>query len=70
LGADEASGDDFGVIEYEEIFWQKKGRKIMDRSIGHYSGCSVNMEESRRVSWMSGCGGDSIRGDGDREEFL
>jgi hypothetical protein len=26
LGADEASGDDFRVIEDEEIFWRKKGR--------------------------------------------
>jgi len=26
LGADKASGDDFRVIEDEEIFWRKKGR--------------------------------------------
>jgi hypothetical protein len=44
LGADEASGDDLGVIEYKEIFWGEEGRKITDRSIGHFSGCSVNVE--------------------------
>jgi hypothetical protein len=70
LGADEASGNDFGVIEYEEIFWGKQRGEITDRSIGHFSSCSDNVEEARRVSWMSGCSGDSIRGDGDREEFL
>jgi hypothetical protein len=63
LGADEASRDDFGIIEDEEIFWGEKVGEITDRSIGHYSGCSVNMEEASRVSWIGRCGGNSIRGD-------
>jgi hypothetical protein len=65
LGADEASWDDFRVVEDEEIFWGEEGREITDLSIGHCSGCSVNMEEAGRVPRMGGCGGDSIRGDGD-----
>jgi len=70
LGADEASGNDFGVIEDEEIFWGEEGGEITDRSIGHFSGCPVNMEEARRISWMSGCGRNPIRRYGDRKKFL
>jgi hypothetical protein len=70
LGADEASRDDFRIIEDEEIFWGEQGGKITDRSIGHYSCCSVNVKKAGRVPRMGGCGGNSIRGDGDRKEFL
>jgi hypothetical protein len=65
LGADKASWDDFGVIENEEIFLGKEGGKITDRSIGHFSGCSVNVEEAGRVTRMGRCSGNPIRGDGD-----
>jgi hypothetical protein len=65
LGADKASGYDFGVIENEEIFWGEEGRKITDRSIGHFSGCSINVEEAGRVTRIGGCSGNSIWGDGD-----
>jgi hypothetical protein len=70
LGADEASWDDFGIIEDEEIFWGEEVGEITDRSIGQFSGCSVNVKKAGRVPRMSGCGGDSILGDGDRKEFL
>lgn len=70
LRADEASGDDFRVIEDEKIFWGEKRGQITDRSIVHFSGRSVNMEEAGRVPRMGGGGGDPIRGDGNREEFL
>jgi len=70
LGADNASRDDVGIIEYEEIFWGEEGREITDRSIGHFSGCSINVEETGRVPRMGGCGGNSSWGDGDRKEFL
>jgi hypothetical protein len=65
LGADEASGDDFGVIEDEEIFWEEERWEITDRSIGHLSGSTINVKEAGRVSWMDGCSGNSIWGNGD-----
>jgi hypothetical protein len=70
LRADKASRDDFGIIEDEEIFWGEEVGEITDRSIGHYPGCSVNVKKAGRVPRMSGCGGDSIRRNGDRKKFL
>jgi hypothetical protein len=70
LGANKAGGDDFRVIEYEKVSGGKEGGKVTNRSIGHFSSCSVNVEEAGGVAGMSGCGGDSIRWDGDRKKFL
>jgi hypothetical protein len=38
LGADEAGGDDFRVIENEKVFWGKEGGEIADGEIGEFSG--------------------------------
>jgi hypothetical protein len=70
LGADKAGGDDFGVIEYEKVSGGKEGGEVMNRSIGHFSSCSVNVKEAGGVAGMSGGGGNSIRWDGNRKEFL
>jgi hypothetical protein len=70
LGADKAGGDDFRVIEYKKVSGGKEGGEVTNRSIGHFSSCSVNMKEAGGVAGMSGGGGNSIRWDRDRKEFL
>jgi hypothetical protein len=70
LGANKAGRDDFGVIQYEKVSGGKEGGQVTNRSIGHFSSCSVNVEEAGRVAGMSGGGGNPIRWDGDRKEFL
>ena len=70
LGADKAGGDDFGVIEYEKVSGGKEGGEVTNGEIGHFSSCSVNVEEAGGVAGMSGGGGNPIRWDGDRKEFL
>ncbi len=70
LGADQAGGDDFGVIEYEKVSGGKEGGEIADGEVAHYSGCLVNMEKAGGVARVSGGGGDSVVGDSDGEKFL
>ena len=70
LGADKAGGDDFRVIEHKKVSWGKEGGEVTNRSIGHFSSCSVNVKEAGGVAGMSGGGGNSIRWDGDRKKFL
>jgi hypothetical protein len=67
LRADEAGRDDFGVIEHKKVSGGKEGGEVTNRSIDHFSSCSVNVEEAGGVAGMSGCGGDSIRRNGDGE---
>jgi hypothetical protein len=70
LGADKAGGDDFGVIEYEKVSGGKDGGEVTYREISHFSSCSFNQEETGRLAGMSGGGGNPIRRDSDRKEFL
>ena len=65
LGANKAGGDDFRVIEHKKVSGGKEGREVTNRSIGHFSSCSVNVKEAGGVAGMSGGGGNSIRWDGD-----
>jgi hypothetical protein len=65
LRADKAGGDDFRVIEHKKVSRGKEGGEVTDRSIGHFSSCSVNAKEAGGVAGMSGGGGNSIRWDGD-----
>ena len=70
LRADEAGRDDFGVIEHKEVSGGKEGGEVANRSIRHFSSGSVNEEEAGGVAGMSGCGGNPIRWDVDRKEFI
>jgi hypothetical protein len=70
LGADKAGGDDFRVIERKKVSGGKERGEVTNRSIGHFSSCSVNVKEAGGVAGMSGGCGNSIWWDGDRKEFL
>jgi len=70
LGADKAGGDDFRVVEYKKVSGGKEGGEVTNCSVGHFSSCSVNVKEAGGVAGMSGGGGNSIRWDRDRNEFL
>jgi len=70
LGADKAGGDDFRVIEHKKVSGGKEGGEVTNRSIRHFSSCSVNVKEASRIAGMSGEGSNSIRWDGNRQEFL
>ena len=70
LGADKAGGDDFGVIKHKKVIGGKEGGEVTNREIVHFSSSSVNEEEMGRVAGMNGGGGNPIRWDGDRKEFL
>jgi hypothetical protein len=70
LGADKAGGDDFRVIEHKKVSGGKEGGEVTNRSIGHFTSCSVNVKEAGGVAGMSGGGGNSIRWDGNGKEFL
>ena len=65
LGADKAGGDDFRVIEHKKVSGGKEGGEVTNRSISHFTSCSVNVKEAGGVAGMSGGGGNSIRWDGD-----
>jgi len=65
LGADKAGGDDFRVIKNKKVSGGKERVEVTNRSIGHFSTCSVNVKEAGGVAGMGGGGGNSIRWDGD-----
>ena len=44
LGADQAGGDDFRVIEYEKVSGGKEGGEVTNRSVGHFTSRSVNVK--------------------------
>jgi len=66
LGADKAGGDDFRVIENKKVTGGKERGEVTNRSIGHFSSCSVNAKEAGGVAGMSRRGGNPIVGDIDR----
>ena len=70
LGADKAGGDDFGVIEYEKVSGGKEGGQVTNREIGDLVCGTAEEKEAGGVAGMSGRGGNPIRWDGDRKEFL
>ena len=70
FGADEAGGDDFGVIQNEEVGGREEGGEIANGEVGDFAGGAAEEKEAGGVAGMSGGGGNSIRWDGDRKEFL
>jgi hypothetical protein len=66
LRADKAGGDDFRVIEHKKVSRGKEGGEVTNRSIGHFTSCSVNVKKAGGVAGMSWRSGNSIRGDIDR----
>jgi hypothetical protein len=70
LGANKAGGDDFGVIEYEKVSGGKERGEVTNREIGDFVCGPAEEKKAGRVAGMSWGGGNSIRWDGDRKEFL
>ena len=70
LGADEASGDDLGVIEDEEVCGGEEGGQIADGEIGQFACGATQEEESGGVAGVGGGGSDPIVRDGEREELI
>jgi hypothetical protein len=70
LGANKAGGDDFRVIEYEKVSGGKEGGQVTNREIGDLVCGTAEEKEAGGVAGMSGRGGNPIRWDGDRKEFL
>jgi len=62
LRADESGGDDFGVVEYQNIPRGKQSRKIPDQVIGEALGFSLDQEKASRVTWPGRLGGNLIGG--------
>ena len=65
LGANNAGGDDFGVIKYEKVSGGKEGGEVTNREIGDLICGTAEKKEAGRVAGMSWRSGNSIRGDGD-----
>jgi hypothetical protein len=70
LGADEAGGDDFRVIEDEKVCGGEEGGEVTDGEIGEFACGAAEKEESGGVAGVGGGSGDSVVGDSDGEEFL
>lgn len=70
LGANKAGGDDFGVIEYEKVSGGKERGEVTNREIGDLVCGTAEEKKAGGVAGMSWGGGNSIRWDGDRKEFL
>ena len=70
LGADQAGGDDFGVIEYEKVSGGKEGGEVTNREIGNLVCGPAEEKKAGGVARVSGGGGDSVVGDSDGEKFL
>jgi hypothetical protein len=70
FGTHEASRDDLGVIENEKVFWGKQGRKVANGMVGYFAGRSADEEESGGVPGVGRGGGDPIRRDRQRKEFI
>ena len=65
LGANNAGGDDFGVIKYEKVSGGKEGGEVTNREIGDLVCGTAEEKEAGRVAGMSWRSGNPIRGDGD-----
>jgi hypothetical protein len=70
LGADEAGGDDFRVVEDEKVFWGEEGGEVADGEIGEFACGAAEKEESGGVAGVGGGGSDPIVRDGEREELI
>ena len=70
LGADESGGDDFRVVEDEEVCGGEKGGEVADGQIGEFACGAAEEKESGGVPGVGGGGGDSIVGDGEGEELI
>ena len=66
LGADKAGGDDFRVIEYEEVRWGEEGGEVTNREIGDLVCGTAEEKKAGGVAGMSWGGGNPIMGDIDR----
>jgi hypothetical protein len=62
LRADESGGDDFGVVEYQNILRGEQAGKILDEVIGKALGLSLDQEKACRVTWPGRLGGNLIGG--------
>ena len=70
LGADEAGGDDFRVIEDEKVCEGEEGGEVTDGEIGEFTSGAAKEKESGGVAGVSWGGSDPIVGDGEGEELI
>ena len=64
LGADQAGGDDLGVVEDEEVVGLEQVGQIPDLMVLKGLGMTIEDKEAGRVAGVSGLGGDPIGGQG------
>jgi hypothetical protein len=63
MGAEEAGGDDLGVVEDEEVLGVEEAGEVPDEVVGEGLGFAAKEEKAGGVARVGGLGGDGAGGE-------